>query len=541
MWTNLKPFVFRWLLPVSTGLLLAVAYPPFEAGQMAWVALVPLLFAVRGATTGAAFRRGYLAGLVFFGATVWWIVCTTVAGTPVVLAVAGAAGLAGFLALYFGLGAMWWARLLPETDSVPRNLFAIVAGSAGWVVLEWVRGWFLFGGFGWNMLGVSQHTALPLIQFADVTGVYGVSALVAVVNLAFFITVRRFLRQMRAGEPMRRPSWEFYVAMLLVCAAFLNGVQHLRRQQPGRTLRLALVQGDISQNLKFNPAEKPMILERYRSLTEQALAYQPVDLIIWPETATPEAVRYDAESFGLVTNIAARARTPLLTGTLDFTPHSHPPEVFNAAVLVRPEGVIPQIYRKIHLVPFGEYVPWRKAVPFLSWLTPIEGSLERGREFTVFEMEGRASARPQTEDAASQKRGPSDGTRFAVVICFEDTVPELYRQFVRRGVEFMVNLTNDAWFKQSPAAEMHLANARFRAIETRRPLVRCTNNGVTCIVDERGMLRSRLEPFAPGSVNCELTVPVAAPLTVYTRYGDWFVAGCVVIAGLSLLLLKSRA
>ncbi len=530
----MKLLLNRWLLPVATGLLLMVAYPPFNAGQVAWVALVPLLFAVQGATAGEAFRRGYLAGLVFFGATVWWIVCTTVAGTPVVLAVAGAAGLAAFLALYFGLAGIWFARLLPEMDSLWRNLLAIMAGSAGWVVLEWWRGWFLFGGFGWNMLGVSQHTALPLIQFADATGVYGVSALIAVVNLAFFFTVRRFLRQMSAGEPMRRPSWEFYAAMLLVCAAFMNGVGHLRRPETGRTLRLALVQGDILQNLKFDPAEKPMILERYRSLTEQALAYQPVDLILWPETATPEAVRYDAESFALVTNLAAQAEAPLLAGTLDFTPYSQPPEAFNAAVLVRPDGVIQQIYRKIHLVPFGEYVPWRKALPFMKWLTPIEGSLERGREFTVFEI-GRIKG-GKDEGAQSSNLPPlHSSVRFSVVICFEDTVPAVYRQFVRRGAQFMVNLTNDAWFKQSPAAEMHLANAQFRAIETRRPLVRCTNHGVTCVVDARGVVRSRLEPFVPGTLNTELTVPVDPPVTFYTEWGDVFVAGCALVAGLGLV------
>jgi apolipoprotein N-acyltransferase len=542
MWTNLKPLLFRWLLPVATGLLLVVAYPPFNAGQAAWIALVPLLFAVQGTTTGEAFRRGYLAGLVFFGATMWWLVYLTTAGTPVWLAVAGAAGLAAFLALYFGVAGIWFARLLPgddAADSFSRNLLTIVDGAAGWVVLEWVRGWFLFGGFGWNMLGVSQHKALPLIQFVDVTGVYGVSALLVVFNFAAYFTGRRFLRQMRGSEPMRRLSWEFYGAMLLVCAAFVNGMPHLRQPDPGRTLRLALVQGDIPQNLKFDPAEKPMILERYRSLTEQALADRPVDLIIWPETATPDAVRYDPDSFALVTNIAAQAKTPVLTGTLDFTPYSKPPEAFNAAVLIRPDGTIGQIYRKIHLVPFGEYVPWRKALPFMSWFTPIEGSLERGREFTVFELPLRREGEAPAEPLFGSSAGTSPSrVRFGSVICFEDTVPGVYRQFVRHGAEFMVNLTNDAWFKKSPAAEMHLANAKFRAIETRRPLVRCTNNGVTCIVDERGVERVRLEPFVPGSLNCELNLPADAPVTFYTRHGDIFVAGCVVIAGLTLLVVK---
>ena len=146
---------------------------------------------------------------------------------------------------------------------------------------------------------------------------------------------------------------------------------------------------------------------------------------------------------------------------------------------------------------------------------------EAGTEFSIFEVKH---------------------LRFAMVICFEDTLPDVYRKFVQRGVDFMVNLTNDAWFKTSPAAEMHLANAVFRCAETRRPLVRCTNNGVTCIVDQFGFVnpKTRLPAFSDGSLNCDLAVPPSAPMTFYTRHGDVFVAGCVVIAGISLLVLKSR-
>jgi apolipoprotein N-acyltransferase len=407
-----------------------------------------------------------------------------------------------------------------------------IVGSAGWVTLEWVRGQFLLGGFPWNFLGASQHQAVPLIQFASVTGVYGVSAFVCFVNFAFFFTVRRFVRQMRDKIPLRRLSYEFYLAMGLVCAALLHGMREIRRGEPDRTLRLALVQGNIPQTLKFVPGERPMILERYRTLTQQTLADEP-DLIIWPETATPDALRYDPESFALVTNLAALANAYLLTGTIDMTPYSSPPEAFNAAILVRPDGALVNIYHKLHLVPFGEYVPLRKILPFMKWLTPIQDSFERGREFTVFALEGRASARP-FDEAASRKRGPpNESIRFGAVICFEDTVPELYRQFVRRGVDFMVNLTNDAWFKESPAAELHLANAIFRTVETRRPLVRATNNGVTCIVDEFGFVRERLEPFAARSAVWELPLSGRTDLTFYAQHGDAFVALCAIVSGVA--------
>jgi apolipoprotein N-acyltransferase len=383
------------------------------------------------------------------------------------------------------------------------------------VTLEWVRGTIIFGGFGWNGLGVSQHQTLPLIQLAEVTGVYGLSAVVCFVTFAIYFTVRRFFHQ-----PMeRRLSWELYIAVLLVCVAFAKGLKAMQRDDgavPG--LRVALVQGNIPQQVKFNPNEKPMIMQRYRALTEKAALLKP-DLVIWPETGSPGVLRYEVESYSLVSNMAAVANAPLLTGTMDVNGR----DWFNAAALMRPDGQIIGLYHKIHLVAFGEYVPLRKILPVMKWLTPIDGSFERGSTFSVMQL---------------------DGVRFGTVICFEDTLPDLYRQFVRRGVNFMVNLTNDAWFKESPAAEIHLANAVFRAVESRRPLVRCTNNGVTCVVNEFGQIKSerRLPPFQEGLLVCTVPLPESKELTFYTRHGDWFVAVCALISavGCGWMAWRSR-
>ena len=496
---------------------MALAFPPFNISQFAWLSLVPLLFALEGCRWREAFRRGYIAGLVFFAMTIWWIVHVTLPGTV---------GLIAFLALYFGAAAAWVAvattELLPRAgfaappaDSAVRNMVAGIVVSAGWVVLEWVRGKLIFGGFPWDFLGVSQWRAVPVIQFAGVTGVYGVSALVCFVNFALYFTIYRFIRQLNKPGARYRLSWEFYAAMGLIGLAFLYGTREMfpRERKSSRTVRLALVQGNIPQTLKFEPEQGPMILERYRTLTETATLAQ-VDLIVWPETATPGSLRYDSESFGLATNLAVKAGAYLLTGTIDVTPYSSPPEMFNAAILVGPDGGLREIYRKLHLVAFGEYVPLRKVLPFMKWLTPIGDSLERGREFTMFHL---------------------NELRFGVVICFEDAVPEVYRGFVRRGADFMVNLTNDAWFKDSPAAEMHLANAVLRCAETRRPLVRCTNNGVTCIVNEFGSVNpnTRLTPFVPGSLTCDLAVPRDPGQTFYAAHGDWAVGLCAIVTGLT--------
>lgn len=518
----LKTLLWRWLLPAGSGLLMALALPPFDYGQIAWVSLIPLFFALEGCERGEAFRRGYIAGLVFFGMTTWWTVHVTLPGMV---------GLVAFLALYFGVAAMWFAELLaptgnetkPRSDSIFWNLLASVLGAAGWVTLEWVRGNFLFGGFGWNGLGVTQHQMEPLIQFACFTGVYGVSGLLCLLNFTLFFTVRRLIDNATHSTERRRLSYEFYVATILICAALIHGMRTIQGRRSTRVLSLVLVQGNIPQSLKFDPAEKPMILERYRRNTATALIQQPQpDLIIWPETAAPEPVRYDVETFDLVTNLVAKANAPLLTGTIDVTPYPEPSEAFNSAMLIRSDGSLGPVYRKMHLVPFGEYVPWRRYLPFMKWLTPIgENSFERGSEFTKFDL-------------------PT--ARFGVVICFEDTVPDLYRKFVEPDVDFMVNITNDGWFKESPASELQLANAVFRTVETRRPLVRATNNGVTCIVDECGFVRPRLDRFAEGFLNCELHLPAQNETTFYTKHGDVFVGGCglLSLAGVAWIVLRRK-
>jgi apolipoprotein N-acyltransferase len=346
--------------------------------------------------------------------------------------------------------------------------------------------------------------------------------------------------------------------MLLVCAAFLHGMEEIQHPAGGRALRLSLVQANIPQTLKWDPAEKPMILDRFERLTRDwALPYRP-DLILWPEAATPEPVLLDEVSRGVVTKLAAQAGVPLLIGSIDYDVRVKPVEGFNAALLMLPDGTVARSYRKLHLVPFGEYVPLVKLFPFMRYVTPIEGGFEPGTEYTTFELgkEGRAEGgkngmvegwnggrreegeSPQSSSLPTfQSSSALPPIRFAVVICFEDTVADVYRRFARRDVDFMVNLTNDGWFKTSPAAELHLANAVFRAVETRRPLVRCTNTGVTCVVDEHGFVRARLEPFTAGVQNVELALPaVRGPPTFYTRRGDVFTGLCALISVLTVTI-----
>jgi apolipoprotein N-acyltransferase len=245
-------------------------------------------------------------------------------------------------------------------------------------------------------------------------------------------------------------------------------------------------------------------------------------LIIWPETAMPWVIQNDRESVDLVTNILARSKAHLLTGFFD----DRNPNLYNAAILFTPPSRIAGVYRKIHLVPFGEFVPLRSIwAPLLKRVGPKDYNVDNffdmstGDDYTIFE---------------------ANGSRFGVVICYEDTLPGLYRRFVQRDVDFMVNLTNDAWFKTSPELQTHLANAVFRAVENHRFLVRATNNGVTCVVNEHGFIRSHCLPFVQGSLSCELSLSADRAQTFYTRHGDVFVAVCAVISLLSMGLVLAQ-
>lgn len=521
-----RRLVNDWLLPVASGLLMMFSFPPWNSGQLAWASLLPLLFAVQSATVTQAFRRGYVAGLCFFAGTIWWIGHVTIGGTAMLIA---------FLALYFGGAASWFAWLFcrsrfeagnANSDSVTRNLLLALAGAAGWVVLEWTRGWLLMGGFPWNMIGVSQWQAPALFQIASVTGVLGVSAAIVFVNFGFFFTIHRFARYARRQGRMGRLSWEFYAAMAVLAGMVIHGVSVLRHgdadRKLSRTLSVAMIQANIPQSLKFTPGQSELIVDRHRALTETAIFAKP-DLVLWPETSTVGTIAFGGDAYRMVSNLAHKANAPLLVGTFDEERDADATRWFNAAALVLPNGQIADIYRKIHLVPFGEYVPWRNVLPFMKWFAPPGfDSLERGTDLTLFYA------------------GNDNEMKFSVVICFEDTIASLCRMFARQDVDFMVNLTNDAWFKESPAAEMHLANAVFRTVETGRPMIRATNNGITCIVNRFGGVDKQLEPFTVGFLQHDFKVPPPGPPTFYVQHGDVFARICLVICAVMSLWFRFR-
>ena len=516
--------VWPWIASVGSGVLLTLCFPPWNQGWLCWIALTPLAAAVFAG--GGAWRRlalGYVTGLVFFTSTFWWLGSLAqlyenpwLRGIPLLLSL--------YLALFPAFWAWFIGAMLAGRGSAKpfesslRNLALGALGASAWVAGEWVRER-LFGGFGWNPLGVALSHDLAMIQIAELTGTPGLSWLIAFSNLMAVIIVRRIVGELGLGFS-RRIRWEFSVTMALIAVVFAFGVRRLLHPEPVKTIPLhaVAIQPNIPEDVKRDSDAEDRMLEKLQQLTDLALHSRPAtQLMIWPESAVPP----DKTSFDLVMSLAQQNNFSFLLGVVEGNPIQQ--EDYNAAVLLTNHGESRHSYRKIHLVPFGEYLPLRPILGrFLSELVP--GDFTPGHEYTVLHM---------TEP-------PAD---LSVLICFEDTLGDLTRHFVQHGAQFLVNITNDGWFDRTPAAEQHLANAALRAVENRRPLVRCGNTGVTCQVYPTGRIDRTLAPFSEGfDATIEVAVPMNAAQTFYTRHGDWLseIAIGVTVLGIVLSMVRKK-
>ncbi|MGH8091967.1 MAG: apolipoprotein N-acyltransferase [Chthoniobacterales bacterium] len=547
-WLKLWP----WSAALLSGVLTTLCFAPFEQTWLCWIALTPLLAAVWFSGAGAKRRwlrdllLGYVAGVVFFWSVLSWLHTVTVPGLVLV-------GL--YMGVYFAIWS-WIAGLVRpgpartketgETPNVQRPTFNIPLGNAlpnesreahspwlsslhnlwlafvlasAWTALEWVRGW-LFTGWGWNGLGVALHKILPLIQIAEFTGVAGISFFLVFANVIAIATVRRFLLETKVR--VRRPHFDFTLTMAAIVGLAAYGIRVLQVKIATEPLRVAAVQANVPREEKFGRQFQEKTFAEFTHLTQLALATRPPpQLIIWPESSTPAPVLVDAETYRFVMDLAASIGTDLLLGTIDVDEKGD----YNAAILVPNGGQDIQVYRKLHLVPFGEYVPGRNTVPFIGAIVgdQVPGDFARGKEPVVFRL-------------------TTDRVMVAPLICFEDTLGELTRQFVLRGANLLANVTNDGWFLHSAGSQQHLENAIFRCVENRRPMARAANTGVTCFVNRFGrvtqvLLDAKGSQFTEGVLTGTVEVPTGEALTFYTRHGELFAKIC---AGFTVLFLLMR-
>jgi apolipoprotein N-acyltransferase len=479
------------------GAALAMAFPIVDWGPVAWIALVPVLMAALGRGPRSAFAIGWTAGFVFFLGTIYWIVLTigTYTNLSPLVSVGPLVLLCWFLALAFGI--------FTAGCEVARRRgieLALVAPPL-WVALELVRTHIL-GGFPWVSLGYSQYRATYLIQFVELTGVSGLSALVVLVNVAVYGAVRRWWM----GE--RPDTRGLLVATALLVLLVVWGywrVQALAALPPQGSLRVGFIQGNVPQDVKWDPAYQDSSIDQYEKLTVAAVG-EGAELVVWPETAAPFFFQQEGELRDRILDLARRLKVWLVVGS---PAYSHEGEellrLHNRVYLVTPEGRADQWYDKMELVPFGEYVPLKSLFFFVDKVVEGVGDFRAGEEPVVFHT-GRGN--------------------FGTLICYEGIFPGLTRRFVAGGADFLVNVTNDAWFGRTSAPYQHLAMASLRAIENRVPLVRVANTGFSAMVELDGTIRWRTGLFEQDwRVD---TVSWVGISTLYERFGDWFPYGCLV-------------
>jgi apolipoprotein N-acyltransferase len=531
----------RYPLAIIAGFLLACAFPKLGIAGFGWIAPGAILAVTLGTSGKRSFRLGYVAGLTHFLVSLYWLLCIPVRGFPIL----GWIALSAFLALYPATWS-WLANRAfpknPETLSTAhsprspsswsqRTLWALSC-AALWVAWEMIIARFL-GGFPWNLLGASQYRIIPLIQISSVTGVYGVSFLLVWSSVSLLNAGRAIMQR-----PQLRTAWvsEIALPMLAVAAVFAFGFHQLRNAAvPQRELKVTLVQPSIPQTMIWDEAGD---MERFRTLirlSEQALTNE-TDVLIWPEAAIPGMLRYNKAIRDPILQLARSHKIWIIVGSDDAEPrrnsaNPNDADYFNSSFLISPEGEIVNRYRKRNLVIFGEYVPFEHSLPFIKWLTPITGSFTPGDKAVPFQM------------------GP---VKTSVLICFEDNFPHLVREYAGDDTDFLINLTNNGWFGESAAQWQHAANAIFRAIENGLPLVRCTNNGLTCWVDAQGRIREIFRD-SRGTIYGAGFLPAKIPLldpgekrsaTFYNRHGDWFGWTCVawsLVIGFRVWLGRRRA
>ena len=545
----------HWLLAMLSAILLFLSFPNVNLFPFAWVALVPFFIALtRAPNWKSAFWIGYLTGFLFF-AGLLPAIALLYPYAHIFATMVGYLLLVGYIALYYAI----FAALMKFVRMDSGILFPIACACL-WTALEWVRSW-LITGFPWGSIGYSQWNNLLGIQIASVIGVHGISFIIVLFNAGI---ATLFCKR----HQWRQEARAIVLPLALMIFCFGYGVFQLQNADPLKndandtvhpdtaTLNVALVPGNIPQLQKWDVNQFPRILQRYINLTYEASGKNS-DLIVWPETA----IRSEALTgkwptyYGRFSRMLSDTGIPILIGTANEgetdTAIGQSPEgtkerdkpIYNRVLSISPDGEIHGDYAKIHLVPFGEYVPLADLLPdfipdFIQFKPFAHG--KSVNLLPVFIVKNKAETVKQTaglfRDAKAFAIKDKTGVQkieIGASICFESVFPDEFRRPVQKGASVMGIFTNDAWFEGTAFPELHLSMAPFRAVENRIAVFRCANGGFTCVVDAFGRITTPL--ITPDTAQKMLIAPVQLRAstehgqTLYTRYGDWFPILCAII------------
>ncbi|MGC8735466.1 MAG: apolipoprotein N-acyltransferase [Dissulfurimicrobium sp.] len=518
-----------WLLPIISGLLLTSIFPPFSIGVLIPVALVPLLCTIKKKTWKEAFRYGFAAGICHFGTLLWWIAPTIArygklplwASWPVV----------GLLACYLAVYPAAWSAYISIVSSKRHPIHLIISVPAAWVILEWIRGHFL-SGFPWGSLAYSLVPNPSFIQTADIYGPYGLSFLIVLANMILWDLGETI--KTNGISDLKKPTIAGEAALLIFGTAFLwyYGEMQINRIASKDALYpahfAAAIQGSIPQDEKWDPAFQQGTIGIYKRLSKEAVenarAFNKNNpknpIIIWPETAAPFYFQDGSPLSRQVLSLAKELKAIILFGSPSYSLRkgSGDTEFFNSAYAVTPNGMVAGRYDKIHLVPFGEYMPFGWVTAWAKEFIPTAGEFQAG---------------------SSLKPISWDGVHIGTLICFESIFPGLGAGLVRHGANLIAIITNDAWFGHTGAPYQHEEMAVLRAVETRRWVIRAANTGVSSIISPWGERSSYTKIFLP----CYTTgvVHLRDDLTFFVRHGaGWVLAIFFVAAIMPFLYFKEK-
>lgn len=490
-----------YLLTLLGAVFYVLSFPKVSWSFLIWVAFIPWFAAWENQRAGRRFRRGLAAGILSSLGLYYWLIHAMrhYGGLDGMTSFVILLLLVLYLALYFGIFAWLWG-LFPS-----RDLWTCLWTPSVWVGLEYVRARLLTG-FPWELTGHSQHNFLTLIQISELTGVYGISFLILLVNQTLY-------RLVLVKDPSRREGRKKWTVFALV---FLTGIlilafgqlalhQEKEKDRMAQALSVAVIQGNIDQAVKWNPAFQEMTLSRYLELSRSTAPSRP-EVVVWPETAVPFYFLREPIHSPKIFQLAREMGTHLLFGSPAVEYRAgEAPRFHNRAYLLGPDGRVSH-YDKVHLVPFGEYVPLKKWLPFVGKMVEAVGDFSPG----------------EGAFALNHPRG-----KLGVLICFETIFPELSRALNHDRAVLLANLTNDAWYGRTSGPYQHLSLLVFRAVENRVWVARAANTGISVFIDSTGKIRDALSLFQAGTLTS--SVPLRGEKTFYARCGDWWVGVCILV------------
>ncbi|MGD2187476.1 MAG: apolipoprotein N-acyltransferase [Desulfobacterales bacterium] len=493
------------LLAALSGLLLTGSFPKIGLDWLAWFALIPLFTAIANLSAKESFRIGFIAGLVHYLTLLYWVVpvMRTYGYLPLYLSFAILFLFAAVLALFPAVFSM----VLVTIGRTPVR--CLISMPLLWVALEYIRS-FILTGFPWALLGHAQYLRLHLIQISDLCGAYGISFLVVLSNTALFMVITHITKQTWQHKPVSRPPLAAAVILFVLGLLFtwIYGAWRIKITDQmiaaSPTERIAVVQGNIDQAVKWDPAFQSATIKTHNRLSLAVKSENP-ELIVWPESATPFYLFYDKEPTQKVIEGIQQADTDFLIGSPSFVRNQGDIEYYNSAYLIRPGSKRIGKYDKSHLVPYGEYVPFKRWLPFLGKVVAQVGDFRPGKPGKTLSWQ---------KDA-----------RIGVQICYEIIFPHLSRAMVINDAVVLVNITNDAWFGKTSGPYQHFSMTIFRAVENRRALARAASTGISGFIDPAGRILASTPLLEEAALTRAL--PLIRNITFYTRFGDLFAQACL--------------